>query len=98
MEQKKKLLIKVLTKLTPYRELAAGFLALVKETSSDDFIESLLSLIKRQILVIKDKKKKQAILHQIENIKKIEAKTEVNTKKDQEDADKMLDDLIYDKA
>lgn len=98
MEKKKKLLIKVLTQLIPYWDLATGFLVLVKETTDDVFMEALLSLIKKQMVAIKDKKKKQAILHQIENIKKIESKRKRNIKQDQEDADKLLNDLLYDKA
>jgi hypothetical protein len=51
MEYKKKLVIKVLTKLKPYRNLAEGFLALVEsiyidEKSMDAIIQSIAQSIK----------------------------------------------------
>jgi hypothetical protein len=91
---RKQVLIEVLNKLIPYWNLAEGFLALVKQTQDDDFIESLFVFIKTQISQIKDKKIKQDIIEQIENIKKMKNKEIDSSKKDTEEADKMIDDLI----
>lgn len=98
MEQKKKLVIKILTKLLPYWDLAAGFLVLVKEAPDDIFIETLLSLIKKQIATIKDKHKKQTILSEIDKIKKIKSYEEQMNKQDKEEAERMLDFLVNEKV
>lgn len=98
MEQKKKLVINVLNKLIPYWDLAAGFLVLVKEASDDVFVEALLSLIKKQIATIKDKHQKQTILSEIHKMKKIKYYEEQMNKKDQEEADEMLDFLVNEKV
>ncbi len=94
---KKQILIDVLTRLIPYRELAEWFLVLVKETQDEDFIQSLFFLIKKQISTIKDKQEKQSIVSQIKKIKKVKSQEKDVTQKDKEEADKILDDLVDDK-
>lgn len=97
MEKEKKLLIKVLTKIKPYRNLAEGFLVLVEQTQDISFVEELVALIRKEIIAIKDKKKKDLLLRQIENIKKIKNKEIDVSKKNEEDADKILDFLVNNK-
>lgn len=97
MKQKKALLINVLTKIKPYRNLAEGFLVLVEQTEDISFIEVLLSLIKRQMSTIKNEQTKQRVINEIHKIKKIKYdETQIN-KKDKEDADKILDFLLNEK-
>ena len=94
---KKQTLIDILTKLIPYRELAEWFLALVKETHDEDFIQSLFFLIKKQISSIKDEQEKQSIVAQIKKIKIDKSKEIEVTQNDKEEADKILDDLVDEK-
>ena len=91
---KKQILIEVLSKLIPHWNLAEGFLELVKETKDNDFIESLFIFIKTQIVQIKDKHLKSAIVQQVANIKKMKNIEVKISQKDRQEADKMLDDLI----
>lgn len=93
MEQKKQLIIQVLTKLKPYRNLAEGFLALIKGSDDKDFIDKLLIFIHQQIHQIQDKQKKELVLQEIQNIKRIQDKEQKYGKEDTEEAEQLLDFL-----
>jgi RPA family protein len=76
MEYKKQLLIKVLTKLKPYRDLAEGILALVESSYVDEqAIDGVIHVIGQSIKKIKkdeDKTKLQKWLEKIQQIKAME--------------------------
>lgn len=57
MEKKKKLIIKVLTKLKPYRNLAEGILALVESRYVDE--KTIDGVIKIMAKALKNTKNKQ---------------------------------------
>ncbi|MEI8009497.1 MAG: hypothetical protein WCI00_09425 [bacterium] len=59
MEIKKQLLIKVLTKLKPYRDLAEGILALVESSYVDNqAIDGIIRLINQSIKTVKKEREK----------------------------------------
>lgn len=62
MEQKKQLLIKVLTKLQPYWNLAEGILALLKSEYIDEkTIESIIHMINQTIKITKKTQNKSML-------------------------------------
>ncbi len=76
MEKKKKLLIQVLTKIKPYRDLAEGILALVESSYIDEkAIDGVIHLISQSIKTVQkksDKTKLQKWLEKIQKIKQME--------------------------
>jgi hypothetical protein len=85
MEKKKKLLIKVLKKLKPYRNLAEGFLALIdSQYCTNKTIDGLIALLQDSIKIVKDAKEKMTFKKSLDTIKKIR-------KAEEEDLDKMTD-------
>ncbi len=95
MEQKKKLLIKVLTKLKPYRNLAEGFLALLEsEYVTDKIMDNLISALQESIEVVKTDSEKDTFKKGLRLIKKIRNKEEQQEKKmTDEDLDKILETM-----
>jgi hypothetical protein len=60
MEKKKKLIIKVLTKMKPYRNLAEGILALVESSYADEkTIDGILHIMNQSIKSIKKENEKE---------------------------------------
>ena len=88
--EKKEYLRNILEKLSPYRKLAKWFLALLKNTDDPSFIEGILLLIKEQIHKIKDTKKRQTLIKQIEKLKTIRAIENTSENKDIAEADKII--------
>ena len=76
MEKKKKLLIQVLTKIKPYRDVAEGILALVESSYIDEkAIDGVIHLIAVSVKNAKnkeDKVKMQKWLEKIQKIKQME--------------------------
>lgn len=90
MNQKKKLLIKVLNKLLPYWDLAEGIIALVNSKYIDEnTIDALLLIITQAIKTTKKKQQKEKLERSISAIQKIKDQEEF----DQEDADKLLETI-----
>jgi len=59
MEKKKKLLIKVLTKLKPYRNLADGILALIESSYVDEkTIDGVIQIMAKALRNAKSKQEK----------------------------------------
>ena len=89
MEQKKQLLIKVLTKLQPYWNLAEGILALVESQYCDEkMIDGIANLIAQSINKTKDEKQKAKFKKSMEVIKKIQQKE--MKENDVEEAEELL--------
>lgn len=62
MEQKKALLIKILTKLNPYRNLAEGILALLQSSYIDDkAIDGVITIISQSIKSVKKDNEKTVL-------------------------------------
>jgi hypothetical protein len=60
MEKKKELIIKVLTKMKPYRNLAEGILALVESSYMDEkTIDGILHIMNQSIKSIKKENEKE---------------------------------------
>ncbi len=91
MDRRKKLLLLILEKLTPYRELAEGFLLLVQESEDQEFISQLYSLLISQIKAIKSCETKEALKTAIQKLKE---KEKALQKKENEEADKLFNDLL----
>lgn len=92
MEQKKKLIIKVLTKLKPYRNLAEGILALVESSYVDEkTIDGILSLINQSIKSVKNNKSKIKLEKSLEIIQKIHHQEDMQ--KESENIDQLLENI-----
>ena len=93
MDQKKKLIIQVLSKLKPYRNLAEGILALVESSyCTNETIDGLIELIKESITSVKKEKEKTAIQKWLEKIQQIKAMEE-EERLSEWDIDKLLSDI-----
>lgn len=93
MEQKRKLLIKVLTKLKPYRELAEGILALIESSYVDEAtIDGIIRIMSSSIKNMKKAEGKTAMKKWIDIVKKIQA-IEEKEKKEEWDIDELLDQI-----
>ena len=92
MEKKKELLIKVLTKLQPYRNLAPGILALVESGYVDEkTIGGIILLMNTSLKKIKKGKGKKQIEQSLEVIKKLRKKEA--KEREEENADQLLEDI-----
>ncbi|MDR2540786.1 MAG: hypothetical protein LBD11_03205 [Candidatus Peribacteria bacterium] len=87
---KKQALIEILEKLVGYRDLAEGFMILVKEAEDDTLADELLKLIYDQVKKIEDKEKQQKIYEQIKTLKQHNLAMEV----DRKEAEALLDSLL----
>ena len=77
MEAKRKLLIQVLTKLKPYRNLAEGILALVESEYCDEkALDGTAKFITERIKHIKEAKQKEWV-QKIKDIEKNHHETEI---------------------
>jgi len=90
MERKKQLLIKVLTKLKPHRNLAEGILALVESSYVDEkTIDGVLLIINQSIKNVKNQQEKMQLEKSMEAIKKIQQKED----QDKESIESLLDNI-----
>ncbi len=93
MEIKKQLLIKVLTKLKPYRDLAEGILALVESSYVDNqAIDGIIRLINQSIKTVKKEREKGVMQKWLELVQRIKDMEE----KENQISDKELDKLLAD--
>ncbi|MEI6671938.1 MAG: hypothetical protein WCL02_00815 [bacterium] len=93
MEQKKQLLIKILTKLIPYRDLAEGILALVQSDYIDNkTIDTIIQLINQSIKNVKKEQKKVILQKGLEKIQTIKH-MEDDEKMSEADLNKLLADI-----
>ncbi len=93
MEKKKELIIKVLTKMKPYRNLAEGILALVESSYMDEkTIDGILHIMNQSIKSIKKENEKELMQKWIEKIQKIKLMEE-GEKISEEELDKILFDI-----
>jgi hypothetical protein len=91
MEQKKQLLIKVFTKIKPYRDMAEGVLALLESTyCTDKTIDGLMKLLQDSLKTVKTDKEKSIFKKSLQLIKKIRNQ-EKKEKMTDEDLDKLLE-------
>jgi hypothetical protein len=87
MDQKKKLIIQVLTKLKPYRNLAEGILALVESPYIDEkSIDGIIKFIADGIKHIKAKQQDEWV----QKVKKLEAKHHEREIQDVQEAEDLL--------
>ena len=93
MEIKKQLLIKVLTKLKPYRNLAEGILALIESSYVDNqTIDGILRLINQSMKRVKKAREKVAMQKWLALVQRIKDREE----KEKQISDKELDKLLAD--
>ncbi len=93
MEKKKELIIKVLTKMKPYRNLAEGILALVESSYMDEkTIDGIIHIMNQSIKSIKKENEKELMQKWIEKIQKIKLMEE-GEKISEEELDKILFDI-----
>lgn len=91
MDQKKEILIKLLAKLQPYRNLAEGISALVKSSYMDDqALDWLLVLFAQSIKKIQGKKEKEKLETAIKVVKKLKTKEAKEKDKESEEAEELL--------
>lgn len=95
MEKKKALLIKVLTKLKPHRNLAEGFLALMESKYvSDEILDKLIGALQDAMETVVKKMDKMKFKKVLKLIKKIEMQENQNDKKmTDENLDKLLENI-----
>jgi hypothetical protein len=91
---RKDTLISILEQLVGYRELAEGFLVLVKMSENEKFIEELYTFMKEQIMAIKDSQQKEKVVQQLSKIKEIQQREQSIEENEHKEANKMLDDLF----
>lgn len=89
--EKTKILQKILEAIIPYREPAKWFLLLIQEDGNDELKEKLYQEILQQIRNISSKTQQENIKKALKALKKKSNKT---IKKDQDEAEKMLNDFI----
>ena len=91
MEQKKQLLIKVLTKLKPHWNLADGFLALLEsEYCTDKTLDGLIVLLQDSIKIVKKEKEREKLEKGLALIQKIRHQEEEHDQMTDEDLEKLL--------
>jgi len=92
MENKKQLLIKVLTKLQPYWNLAEGLIALVDSKYIDEkTIDGLLAIINESIKTVKAWENKAKMVKAIAIVEKI--KQQEMKEHETQDIEKLLNDI-----
>jgi len=92
MEQKKALLIKILTKLNPYRNLAEGILALLQSSYIDDkAIDGVITIISQSIKSVKKDNEKTVLQKWLEKIQQIR-----HMEEDENLSEEELDKLLFD--
>lgn len=90
MEQKKQLLIKVLQKLQPYRNLAEGIIILLNKNKLEkSVVDDLVKLVAHAIKDVKTVKNKNQIIQSLEKIRKIKEEESL----EQEDVEHILDSI-----
>jgi hypothetical protein len=87
---KKQALIEILEKLVGYRDLAEGFMILVREAEDDTLADELLKLIYDQVKKIEDKEKQKKIYEQVKILKQHNLSMEA----DRKEAEELLDSLL----
>lgn len=88
---KKELLLQILERLIPYRDLAEGFLLLVKESEDSEFIDEIYQLLLVNMKKISSQQVKETIQKKIEELKTKEAKLQV---KECAEIEQMFDNLL----
>lgn len=88
---KKNLLITICKSLLPYWSLAEWFLFLVQESEDEEFISQLYKLFLSQIKTIKSEQAKETLKTTIQKLKE---KEEILHRKEEEEAEKLFDDLL----
>lgn len=92
MDNKKQLLLRVLKKLQPYRNLAEGLIALVDSKYIDEkTIDGLLTIINHSIKNVKDSKNKEKMVKAVAIVEKIKQKEMKDT--ETEDVEKLLEGI-----
>lgn len=93
MDQKKKLLIQILNKLKPHRELSEGILALIESWYADEkTIDGVIHVIANSIRTLKDDEQKTILQKWLEMVQKIKDMEE-NEKMSEEELDNLLADI-----
>lgn len=91
MEQKKKLVIKVLERLLWHRDIAQDLLVIIKSSyCTEEILDSLINLVSKAVKTVKWDEDKKLLEKSIQQIKKIQQMKE-NEKMLDEDLDKSLD-------
>ncbi len=94
MEQKKKLLIKVLTKLQPHWNLAEGFLALVESRYvTGDIMDKLIAALQESLQTVTKETEKDRFKKGLELVQKIRIQEENDDKMTEEDLDTLLETI-----
>lgn len=89
--KKKEILQKILEALIPYRDMAECFLFLVNEEWNEQLKEDLYQEILKQIRNINSKAQQENIKNALQKLKE---KAESLTKKEEDDAEKILNEFI----
>lgn len=89
--RKKELLIQILDRLIPYRNLAEGFLLLVKESEDSEFINEIYQLLLVNMKKISSQQIKGKIQKNIEELKAKESKLQAE---EYAEIEHIFDDLL----
>jgi peptide subunit release factor 1 (eRF1) len=92
MNQKKELLIQILNKLKPHRDLADGILALIESSYADEkAIDGVIHVIANSIKTLKNSEQKTILQKGLEKIQQIKSMEE-----DEEISEEELDAILAD--
>ena len=94
MDKKKELLLKVLNKLLPYRNLAEGLVALVDSKYIDEkTIDGLLLIINQSIKNVKEGKEKTKLMKAVEVVQKIKHSEKIEREDEAEEVERLLENM-----
>ncbi|MBU0627447.1 hypothetical protein KKG31_00655 [Patescibacteria group bacterium] len=94
MDKKKQLLLKVLKKLQPYRNLAEGLIALVDSKYIDEkTIDGLLLIINQSIKNVKEGKEKTKLQKAVEVVQKIKHSEKIEREDEALEVERLLEDM-----
>lgn len=94
MEQKKQLILQILTKLKPYWNLADGLLALMESQHvSNEMLDWLIHIFAETIKTVSNEWTKDMMKKGLEALKKIKKQEHLEQIKDEEAAENLLDTI-----
>lgn len=94
MDKKKGLLLKVLKKLQPYRNLAEGLIALVdSKYINEKTIDGLLVIINQSIKNVKEGTERTKLQKAVEVVQKIKHSESIEKEQEAEEVERLLEDI-----
>ena len=91
---KKLYIISILEQLIPYRPLAEGILALVRETEvNEQTLDAILELLHQGVKQVQSHKGQEVFQKAIENVQRIKHQSDLQQEKDVEESESLLEQI-----